>query len=70
MASFQALRQVKGLEDVWQLHRSRAEGTQNFADTRVANLDEATAYYIKLSANEDGSFSVTNPRTGETKLYK
>jgi competence protein ComEC len=66
---FAALRSAAGIEDVWQLHRSRNEGAANFADDRIANLDETTAHWIKLSASEDGSFTVTNGRTGETKKY-
>lgn len=58
-----------GVADVWQLHRSSNPGTENFADTRIANLDESTAHWLKLSASEDGSFSVTNSRTGETTVY-
>jgi competence protein ComEC len=58
-----------GIEDVWQLHRSSNSGVENFADSRIANLDESTAHWLKLSASEDGSFSVTNPRTGESKTY-
>jgi beta-lactamase superfamily II metal-dependent hydrolase len=67
--SFAALRNVKSLRDVWQLHKSRAEGAANFPDARVANLDETTAYWIKVSASADGTFTVTNSRTGETKKY-
>jgi len=67
--AFTALRQARGIEDVWQLHESRASGAQNFADARVANLDETTAHWIKVSAFEDGSFAVTNGRTGEVKRY-
>lgn len=64
-----AMRQVKAIEDVWQLHRSLNPGAQNFADERIANLDETTAYWIKLSANEDGSFAVMNGRTGIAQRY-
>jgi beta-lactamase superfamily II metal-dependent hydrolase len=66
---FQALRRAAGIEDVWQLHRSAKPNSANFADDRIANLDESTAHWIKLSAREDGSFRVTNGRTGETKTY-
>jgi beta-lactamase superfamily II metal-dependent hydrolase len=55
--------------DTWQLHRSNAAGDANFGDERVANLDTTTAHWIKVSANVDGSFGVTNGRTGETKRY-
>jgi hypothetical protein len=54
---------------VWQLHRSEAAGEQNFASERIANLDESTAHWLKLSANADGSFRVLNGRTGEWTSY-
>jgi competence protein ComEC len=66
---FAALHGVQGLLDVWQLHRSQLAGARNFADDRIANLDESTAHWIKASASEDGSFTVTNGRTGVTKKY-
>ena len=40
------------------------------ADERTANLDETTSAWIKLSARDDGSFTVTNSRTGTTKQYR
>ena len=36
----------------------------------IANLDESAAHYIKVSAQRDGSFTVTNSRTKQTKSYK
>jgi competence protein ComEC len=57
------------LEDVWQIDRSRNSGARNFPDDRIANLDDATGYWIKLSASQDGSFQVTNQRTGASKAY-
>ena len=67
--TFAALRESPGLEDVWQLHRSEVPGSRNFADDRIANLDETTAHWIKLSARQDGSFTVMNARTRATKAY-
>ncbi len=55
--------------DVWQLHRSMAAGADNVADDRIANLDDRTAHWIKLRAHADGSFDVTNGRTGVTRRY-
>ena len=55
--------------DVWQLHRSANEGARNFSDDRIANLDETTAHWIKVTAKADGSFAVTNPRTNEHRTY-
>jgi hypothetical protein len=63
------LRGAAGLEDVWQLHRSANVGVQNVDEGRIANLDETTGHWLKLSASPDGSFSLTNGRTGATKTY-
>lgn len=68
-ATYQALRNVRGLEDAWQLHLSAEAGDSNFAATTVANLDESTAYWVKLVARADGTFRVLNQRTGEWKNY-
>jgi competence protein ComEC len=67
--TYQALHQVPGLEDVWQLHLSAEAGDSNFALAYVANLDESTAHWIKLVAKADGSFRILNQRTGEWKQY-
>ena len=67
---FAALRHVASLEDVWQLHRSVNPGAENFSDGVIANLDETTGHWIKLSADETGSFRITNGRTGATRSYR
>lgn len=67
--TYQALHKVPGLEDAWQLHLSADAGDSNFAAATVANLDESTAYWIKLVARADGSFRVFNQRTRESKNY-
>ena len=67
-----SLRQHKDIEDVWQLHKSLIDGSDNFPDTFIANLDfgpRDQGAWIKLSANDDGSFAVTNGRTGWTRRY-
>jgi competence protein ComEC len=64
-ASLHALQSI----DVWQLHRSTRPGARNFADDRIANLDETTSHWIKISARRDGSFTVTNARTGQVRRY-
>jgi competence protein ComEC len=55
--------------DTWQLHSSKNPQAVNFSDGRIANLDETTSHWIKVSANADGSFRVTNGRTGASKSY-
>ena len=68
--SFATLHGLSGLEDLWQLHRSANKGVENAADAFIANLDEVTGYPITLTASEDGSFTVTNGRTGFSKRYE
>jgi hypothetical protein len=69
MPTFDMLHAASGLEDVWQLHKSRNDGVKNFADATIANLDETTGHWLKLSAGVDGSFTITNGRTNVTKKY-
>jgi competence protein ComEC len=66
---FAAAHTFRGVEDVYQLHKSAVRGVQNFADDRIANLDESTSHWIKVIAHEDGSFAVVNGRTGTSKSY-
>jgi beta-lactamase superfamily II metal-dependent hydrolase len=69
LLTYEALHRVQGLEDVWQVHRSEAAGKENFAENRIANLDEGSAHWIKLIANNDGSFRVQNGRTRKWQSY-
>ncbi|HET7694386.1 MAG TPA: MBL fold metallo-hydrolase [Vicinamibacterales bacterium] len=68
--AMQIVRSSPGLEDFWQLHYAVNAGAANMPAPMIANLDESTAHNIKLSAQRDGSFTVTNGRTGETRAYK
>jgi beta-lactamase superfamily II metal-dependent hydrolase len=66
---FAALRRAGAIEAVWQLHRSANPGAENFSQEQIANLDETTAHWIKVSASSDGAFRVTNGRTAEVRAY-
>lgn len=68
--AMQIIRRSPGLEDFWQLHYAVDAGAANGPEAMIANLDESTAHYIKLSAQRDGAFTVTNSRTKETRTYK
>jgi beta-lactamase superfamily II metal-dependent hydrolase len=61
-----------GLEDLWQLHFALANGKEaNVPDLRIANIDEHCAgLYLKVSAEENGEFTVYNPRNKYSKTYK
>ena len=66
--TFAVLRQVPSI-DAWQLHRSLNVGVTNMTDESIANLDESTHAWIKLVGLTDGSFTITNGRTGITRAY-
>jgi len=36
----------------------------------IANLDESAAHGIDVTVQRDGSFTVTNQRTKESRTYK
>lgn len=56
--------------DLWQLHYSLLGDRVNVAEPFIANIGDADAgHWLKVSARADGSFSVTNGRTGFTKSY-
>jgi len=65
------IRNSPGLEDLWQLHFSLAAGRDSNAPAeRIANLEpDCKGHWIKLAAWPSGAFSITNSRTGETKIY-
>jgi competence protein ComEC len=67
--TFQILHKSPGLEDLWQLHYAVDAKDLNSPDQLIANPDETTAYYIKVTARADGSFTVTNGRNGYHKDY-
>jgi competence protein ComEC len=69
--SWRTLRDSPGLEDLWQLHFSLAGGADHNVQERfIANLEGGTdGHYLRASASEDGSFTIFNARTGETKRY-
>jgi competence protein ComEC len=69
--AWQTIRKAPGLEDIWQVHFAMAGGKENnAADPFIANLEPACeGHYIKVSANQDGSFTVFNSRNKYQKAY-
>jgi hypothetical protein len=64
------LRASPGVEDVWQLHQSFLGTQENVDEPFIANVGKADAgHWLKLSARSDGSFTMTNGRTGVTRTY-
>lgn len=70
-AHWDTVRRAPGLQDLWQLHRSAAGGTtHNSEDGLVANLTSTDhGYPLTLAAATDGSFRMTNGRTGGVREY-
>lgn len=70
-AAWETISKAPGLEDLWQLHYSEEGGpTHNVAERRIANLQGSdTGNYLKVTALEDGGFTVFNSRDGATKAY-
>lgn len=62
------LRTLSGT-DTWQLHTTANPGATNVDASRIANLDESTSAWIKVTAQANGGFRVTNGRTGSTTVY-
>ncbi len=70
-AAWQIVHDSPDIEDVWQLHyAAESDKDHNVADDRIANVKEnCEGKYLKVSAQIDGSFTVTNARTGQEKTY-
>lgn len=68
--AFLAARHAPGA-DLWQLHTSRFPDASNAPDEFIANVDDGTvtSFGLVLTASDDGSFRMTNPRTSFTKSY-
>jgi hypothetical protein len=69
--AWQTVHESPGLEDLWMLHAAEgSDAAHNSHEPLIANLKGGTdGSYLKVVASPDGSFSVTNSRTGQTKNY-
>jgi hypothetical protein len=59
------------LKALWQLHTAiHSDAAHNTSESRIANLPGPDAnHYLVLTAHRNGSFAVTNSRTGQTVEY-
>jgi beta-lactamase superfamily II metal-dependent hydrolase len=70
--AWQTVHESPGLEDLYMLHTAEdSDAAHNSAEALIANPKGAAkdGAYFKVVANADGSFSVMNSRTGQTKEY-
>jgi competence protein ComEC len=70
---FETLRKVKGIEDIWQVHRSLPDGYgPNTADELIANMeetDQCKGNWLKVVVDASGKYTITNGRNGFSKSY-
>ena len=69
--AFDTVKSSPGVMDIWQLHFADAGGKEhNTTDPFIANVTEGdTGNYLKVTANQDGTFEVFNPRNKYSKKY-
>ncbi len=70
-AAWQIVHDSPGLEDLWQLHYAAESNRDHNVDSdHIANVKEnCEGKYFKVTADPDGSFTLTNSRTGSQKTY-
>ena len=72
--AFDRIQKVKGLEGLWQSHLALAsDKDHNAGDDMIANLEpspECKGHAIAVTANTDGSFTVTNTRNDVSHTYR
>jgi hypothetical protein len=72
--TFEIVRGAPGFLDFWQLHYSEnVPKEMNAPELFIANVESTVtnhpAFYFKLVVRTDGSFTMTNQRTGFSKAY-
>jgi competence protein ComEC len=69
--AWQTVHESPDLEDLWMLHTAEdSDAAHNSAEPLIANLKGGVdGAYFKVDVRTDGSFSVLNSRTGQTKEY-
>lgn len=78
VAAFEILETSPGIDDIWQLHWATAAGAEhNSRGVFIANIDapgataaHTPAYYLKVTAQNDRTFTVTNTRNQFRKTYR
>ena len=72
--TMRVLHSSPGLEDLWQLHVAKLSGPEYgipgmFVANVVDDPQHVPANWIKMSAQADGTFTVSNSRNGFSKRY-
>jgi competence protein ComEC len=71
--AYDRIKKVPGLQALWQSHLALAsDKDHNTSDDLIANVEpsaECKGNWIRVDARSNGSFDVTNGRTGASKTY-
>jgi hypothetical protein len=71
-SAWETVSKIQGLEDVWQVHLGMIPGAHNVSPDMIANLeptDQCKGHSLKAVIRRDGTFTLTNSRTGFEKKY-
>jgi competence protein ComEC len=70
--AWDTIHQAPGTPDIWQLHYAESTDKKHNAESSfIANKGaNCKGYWIKLSAREDGAFTIQNGRTQKEKIYR
>ena len=73
-STWTTLTQAPGGMEVWQLHQNLASpASENAPADQIANLTEGNtdmAFFLKVTAQSNGSFTILNPRTNASRTYQ
>ena len=65
------IRESPALADMWQLHWSKEGGALNAPKSLIANIDDpCKGEWIEVTAQQNGVFTLRNPRTNDSKAYQ
>ena len=67
--TFDRIAKLPDHPDLWQLHKSDAAGAVNASEGNIANLDDTTAYDLRVIARVNGSFVISNSRNDNRNTY-
>jgi beta-lactamase superfamily II metal-dependent hydrolase len=71
VAAIKIIKSAPGLQALYQLHWSLNAPNDNPPDEYIANLQNSPdGKWIKVAVQNNGTFAVTNTRTGESKTFK
>ena len=70
-SAIKTIKSAPGMQALYQMHWSANAPNDNPPDEFLANLqDSPDGKWIKVAAERNGSFTVTNARTGTSKTFK